>query len=171
MLLSCRVVERLSELVVREALPEDAARVDRVTQLSFAEYRRFPNPSSVLDEPMTSVSAAIDVGVLIAEHRGEAVGVVRFRIEGRRLFFARLAVLPAWRRRGVAKMLVDRLEAVAAEADLEWLAISARSQQPDNRPFWRALGFEITGYGDRYGVLNLVTYMERRVGGSPRDDH
>lgn len=153
-----------AEIVIAVARPRDAAVAHDVTQRAFAEYARFEHPSSVLGEAVADVRAAIvGGGMLLARIESDVVGVVRHRVVDDSLFFTRLAVLPEARGRGVARALLKRLDALARERGLTSLTLTARSQQPDNRPFWRALGFEITGVSGRYGIADLVTHMRRPV--------
>ena len=77
------------------------------------------------------------------------------------LAFARLAVVPDARGRGLGAALIARLESLATSLGLGAVEITVRSQQPDNRPYYERLGYEVAGYGERYGVRDLVTKMRK----------
>lgn len=129
-------------------------------------------PSSALDEDEADIRVALERGAgLLASLEGQVVGCARFRFDPPessgssrpRLFFSRLCVVPEARRRGVARSMLSALEAEARAAGADGLAMTVRSQQPDNRPFWLRLGFVITGYSERYGIEDMVTHMERPI--------
>jgi ribosomal protein S18 acetylase RimI-like enzyme len=56
--------------------------------------------------------------------------------------FYRLAVLPAWRRRGIALQLVREGEALLRAAGAKRLAAIALVDHEDAVGFWEAAGFE-----------------------------
>ena len=175
---------------LRLANPDDAALFVALVREGFAGTRGYPNPSSALDETEVQVRAALerDFGIVARLH-GDDVGSARFRLEwarppsfdeheavraaaaghavtgspGGRLFFSRLTVLPRARRRGVAHDMIRYLSILSLRCGIDTLAITVRSQQPDNRPLWQHLGFEITGYSERYGIDDMVTHMQRKL--------
>jgi GNAT superfamily N-acetyltransferase len=147
---------------IRLARKDDAARVRDVMLLAFEEYRAFPLPSSALDESLADIERAMSRGgALIATDGERDVGSVRFEIAGGTLTFARLAVVPDARGHGLGAAIIARLESMAASLGLGAVEITVRSQQPDNRPYYERRGYEITGYGERYGVADLVTKMRK----------
>lgn len=85
----------------------------------------------------------------------------RDRVHDGALGFARLAVVPDARGRGIGAAIIARLESLAISLALGAVEITVRSQQPDNRPYYERLGYEVTGYGERYGVGDLVTKMRK----------
>jgi GNAT superfamily N-acetyltransferase len=93
------------------------------------------------------------------------VGSARFVVDrtGGHLAYERLAVHPALRGRGIGTAMIDWLEAHARSLGLAEVRADARSQMPDNRPFYLARGYEITGYGDRYGIARLRTHLRKRL--------
>lgn len=176
---------------VRLASVEDAEVFVALVQRGFAESRRTPLPSSALGETVEVVRRSLDhdLGALLLLGQ-EPVGCVRFRLEPRdlarparawlasasddpsaaravepasSLHLSRLVVVPEARGRGAARHLVTHLARAAAAVGVEWLRLTARSRYPDARPFWLALGFEVTGYSECYDVTELVTHLQRRV--------
>ena len=100
-------------------------------------------------------------GAMIAE---AAAGHAARRAPGGALFYERLAVLPAHQGRGVGGAMIDWLEALARKLRLEAVETTVRSQQPDNRPYYLARGYEITGYSGRYGIPDLRTHVRKVLG-------
>lgn len=173
---------------VRLARPSEAALVHHVMLEGFAGYRRFAIPSSALSESRDDVADALRAGgaVLAFDEEG-AVACARFELvwsapppfdvaealasaaagvrapasPGGALSFSRMAVIPRARRRGLGRSLVAWLEALAGNLGLARVVITVRSQQPDNRPYYEALGYRVTGYSARYGIPDMVTHMEK----------
>ena len=121
----------------------DADLIHRLTQAAFAEYGREPGTSTALKETREAVE-----GQLADENRALAlfdakkpVACVRFRFEGDALYFHRLSVDPAHRRKGYASALVGALEDCARAAGLRRLTCSVRLAQADNLALYFGLGF------------------------------
>jgi ribosomal protein S18 acetylase RimI-like enzyme len=69
-------------------------------------------------------------------------------------------VLPSYRNRGIARMLIDHVEACARNLDLPRVRLSVRVAQPHNRTYYERLGYRFlearshTGYAEpTYDVL------------------
>lgn len=151
-------------LEFRLAKPEDAAALHAVTQRAFAEYARFPNPSSVLSESVDALRHALETGGgVLAYERSELIGGARFRVDvaGASMTLGRLAVVPEARGCGAGGAIVRWLERHALHLGLSAVLSTARSQQPDNRPWYRARGYIVTGYEDVYGVPRLRTFLRK----------
>lgn len=150
------------ELQFRFAGPGDAALVHALMQEGFAEYRRFALVSSALRESQDEVRRAlVEGGALLVVLDGEPVGCARFLEDGDALVLSRMLVVPRARHRGIGRRLVQRLEQVARERGLVRVKLTARSQQPDNRPYYQGLGYRVVGYSECYGVPDLTTHMEK----------
>src|SRR5580693_5423312 len=92
-------------------------------------------------EAVTAVLGRDPDAVILAEHEGELIGSVIAGWDGWRCHLYRLAVRPAWRRRGVGSALLraaeDRLKALgAARADAMVLDSNDLGQN-----LWRANGY------------------------------
>ena len=176
---------------------EHAAAMHRLMMLGFAGYRKYPLPSSALAETEHDVRRALALGAgVLVEARSFAasvsaeswvpVGGVRVRcpeatqrlvfaqgsderrgIAGTTLSFERMFVLPDYLRRGIGAALVQHLVEIGKSLGCERLQITVRSQQPDNRSYYRRLGFHVTHYSERYRVPDMVTYMERSLVTAP----
>jgi ribosomal protein S18 acetylase RimI-like enzyme len=78
---------------------------------------------------------------LVAEAGGRLVGVVLGTHDGRKGWVNRLAVAPAFQRRGIAARLVRELEARLDALGLEIVAALIESDNRDSLEFFRAIGY------------------------------
>jgi GNAT superfamily N-acetyltransferase len=151
-------------LLLRLAEPHEVEMMHAVMRAAFIESEARELPSSALDETVDDVRRALaDGGAVLALVDGRAVGCLRFRIDGRALVFSRMGVLPEARKRGVGAAMVAYVEAHARRLGLRSVELTARSQQPDNRPYYQRLGYTIVGYSERYGVADLSTHMRKTL--------
>ncbi len=96
--------------------------------------------------------------VLARDANGAAIGTGRLSPEGR---IGRMAVLPAWRHRGVGAEMLATLVAQARDADLAAVTLHA---QVDALAFYRRHGF--VEVGDRFVEAGIVHQgMRRRLAG------
>jgi len=170
--------------MIRLARYEEAAVALSIVHRGFAETRAFANPSSALSEGLAVFQRAFGTGGLaLSLVEGEAVGTARIRVDpplrkrleraatgerfapipGSEVSYARLAVVPEHRGEGLGRALAQWIEAFAERAGAEVLRCDARSQQPDNRPFYEAMGFTIDGYSGRYGIPDIRTHLSKHL--------
>jgi len=120
--------------VVRHARRDEVDIVAALVRESFAtvaEEIGFDIPP--LHESTADVLAAIDAGdaVLLAEYDGVPVGTVRGdRLADGSVVVRRLAVLPSFRRHGLARLLMTELEAAYPEARRFELFTGAEARVP-----------------------------------------
>jgi GNAT superfamily N-acetyltransferase len=151
-------------LLLRLAEPNEADVVHTVMRAAFIESEAEELPSSALDETVDDVRRALEEGgAVLALVDGRTVGCLRYRIADGALRFSRMGVLPEARKRGVGAAMVAYVEAHARRLGLERVELTARSQQPDNRPYYQRLGYTVVGYSERYGVADLVTHMRKTL--------
>lgn len=174
----------MSQAQVRLASPDEAALVHRLMMRAFEEHAGYEHPSSALRETVEDVRAALsEGGGLVALLEGVPVGSGRFSVRwrgtpptdaiarategqnveggGGTLTFDRLGVVPEHRGRGIGSAMVDWLEALARRLGLDAVETTARSQQPDNRPWYLQRGYRVTGYSGRYGIPDIRTHMRK----------
>src|SRR5262245_60711478 len=98
---------------VRLATPDDALLMHDTMQRAFAEYIGVLRvPSSSHAETVDDVRRALVVGGgVLAWSEGACVGSARFVLEPDTLYVGRVAVVPEFRRRGVASLLMRFIEA------------------------------------------------------------
>jgi len=65
-------------------------------------------------------------------------------------YISNVAVLPAYRRRGVGTALLDELERKAREARLSFLTLEVRASNAAARALYAARGFQVTGLRRNY---------------------
>jgi ribosomal protein S18 acetylase RimI-like enzyme len=159
-------------LDIRPATADDAALIHRLTLAAYAEYRGVLVPESgVFAQSAADVRADIDRGgAIIARLAGEPVGCGRWELPADRshLYVGRLAVLPAFRGRGIASRMLAWCEAHAVALGLPEVQLGVRLQLPRNRALYERLGYETFGFEDRPGYGRTSAWMRKRVGGGLR---
>ena len=122
---------------------DEAALVRRLMLAAFEEFRgTLEPPSSALDETVEETRRAIDAGgAAVAWVGEEAVGSARFLSREKYLYVGRLAVLPAFRGRGIAAALMGLMEEQARLRGLPEVRVEVRLSLPGNVAFFRRLGF------------------------------
>ena len=100
-------------------------------------------PTVTDDEAALQTLLRHDGGALLLAVDGERlVGTLIVGWDGWRGSFYRLAVLPGWRRKGVARRLVAEGEADLARRGARRLAVFAVESDPGAVTFWEAVGYE-----------------------------
>lgn len=139
----------MSSFAIRPARPEDAPSILELWRLAGSFPTRTDNEESVC-----SLIAHDPNAILVAEEDAALTGSLVAAFDGWRGTLFRLAVLPAHRRRGVARKLVAEGERRLRErgaARINLYAIKAETVAID---FWNALGFEPDDRCQRF-VKNL----------------
>jgi GNAT superfamily N-acetyltransferase len=154
-------------LAFREATLRDAPLVFALTLAAYEEYRgRLTPESGVFEETLADVEHAIlHDGAVIAYLDDEAAGCGRYEIAADRshLYFDRLAVPPAYRRRGVASAIVRWFEQRARDLELPEVRLGVRLALPGNIALYSGLGYEVDGYEDRPGYGRISAWMRHRL--------
>ena len=120
-------------------------------------------PSGALRETEASIASEITAGGGFGVTDGpQFAGVVLWHVQDNGLYFGRLAVPPAWRRRGIARALIQAAEDEARARDLPRLHLGTRLVLADNRALFAACGFTEAGFAthDGYDAPTSVT-MEK----------
>lgn len=78
---------------------------------------------------------------LLGEADGKSVGVVLGTHDGRKAWINRLAVAPAFRRRGIARLLVAEVEARMAALGLDITAALVESHNQASLRFFHEIGY------------------------------
>ncbi|HEY7295329.1 MAG TPA: GNAT family N-acetyltransferase [Dehalococcoidia bacterium] len=154
-------------LTLRETAPDDAPLVFKLTLASYEEYRHtLVPPSGVFGESVADVRRDLEEGHgVIADLAGEPVACARYQIDpaGRFLYFGRLAVLPAARRRGIAAQIVRWLEARALALSVPEVRLGARLSLPGNIRLYTSLGYQTYDYEERAGFGTVSAEMRCRL--------
>jgi GNAT superfamily N-acetyltransferase len=141
--------------------PEDAAVVRRIMQEAFAQYEDvLQPPSSSHRETVEEVEAAIKEGGAVLVWNGtEPVGSARYLREGDALYVGRVSVLPRYRRRGIATLIMVWMEQRALELGLSRVRVGVRMSLPSNVELYQRLGYRLVAVEehprgpDRVGTL------------------
>lgn len=131
-------------LVLRTAIPADAAALAQTIAAAFEQYRGKLQPESgAFRETAEAIGAELagDGGAIVAERNGVVVGCVMVKpIEGD-LYFGRLSVLPTERGHGIARRLVEAVEDEARRRQFGGVRLGVRIVLTDNQRFFASLGY------------------------------
>jgi ribosomal-protein-alanine N-acetyltransferase len=135
----------LSGLSLKEAVPSD---VDDVTAL---ENRAFPVPwkrayfAAEVGEPFRFNRVVRDPG-------GSLAGYLFCAFAAGEIHVHKIAVSETWRRKGVARLLMDDLFSFAERTASDVIYLEVRPSNTPAREFYRTLGFSESGRRPRYYV-------------------
>ncbi|HZS94640.1 MAG TPA: GNAT family N-acetyltransferase, partial [Chloroflexota bacterium] len=115
-------------IVVRRAALEEAALVHQIMVEAFAEYAEtLPAPSGALRETPADVEKIMARGgAVLAWDGSQPVGSARFEPGDGFLYVGRVAVLPAYRRRGIGREMMRFIEIDAARAGFRRIELGVR---------------------------------------------
>lgn len=136
--------------MVRPARDDD---IPAVLEL-WAEAR---SAAAVTPDSREAVELLLDVSgdsLLVAESDGQIVGALVAAWDGWRGNMYRLAVLPEYRRRGIARSLVEEGHARLRAHGARRVTALVGSDEEEARSLWRALGYEFDEHIARF-VRNL----------------
>lgn len=134
---------RSTNLVIRQARPEDESRV--LTLMSLVPANAYLSSADIQRAGLRfRENPALDV--LVAETDGHIVGFLALSfaptLSGLRALIDDLAVDPAYRRRGIGAALVEAAVQQASRRGATHLLIDTSRGDPSIREFYRACGFE-----------------------------
>jgi ribosomal protein S18 acetylase RimI-like enzyme len=101
-----------------------------------------PSVTDTADDVRRAVAASPSF-VLVAEQDGRVVGSIIGTFDGWRGNIYRLAVHPAYRRRGVARALVAEVEARLAQQGAKRITALVEKEHPWATSFWEAMGYSL----------------------------
>lgn len=129
---------------------------------AFAEYAgKLPQESGALRESLDDVRKAMaDGGAVLAFIEYEPVASARYLVEEDALYVGRVAVLPAYRRRGFASAVMLFLEHVARQNGRSTMHIGVRESLPSNVALYRKLGYQEVKR-EPHGADRSITMLKR----------
>jgi GNAT superfamily N-acetyltransferase len=135
-------------LVLREATDADIAAIVALIHAAFEEYRAVLDPPSGAHRETegTIRQRMLSSRVVIALCAGEPIGCVFFEQAADHLSFSRLAVRPAYRRRGVGGALIAYVEERALALNLGQVRLGTRLALPRLRSYYERLGYRLLEY-------------------------
>ena len=133
---------------IRAATAADLAAIVKTLQRAFAanDGRLQPQQSALRETAATLRSRVVPHGAAVAVGGGSIVGCVLFERRGRELYLGRLAVVPEWRGRGIARRLVDHVEHEARAAGAAAVTLNVRVALPENIALFSRLGYREAGH-------------------------
>ncbi len=153
-------------VTIRPGTDADSAAVAELASLGERTLRKTYVPRKEAARRASEAGAGMARLVAVAGDR--IVGALEHRREEGRIHFRRLAVHPDWRRKGVARRLVEHLAAIGERQGARALSLYT-VKETGNVPVFQRLGFEAVreseaGYlrSDRFARLTDV-YMERPI--------
>ena len=147
-------------IVIRPVQSADIPTLLELVYAAYTEYEgRLTPPSGAHSETEESLAAKLATGQgALAWQDGIAAGSVLFERRGAEMYLGRLAVPPAFRRRGIGACLVNFVEGEAMRRGFSRITLGVRLQLPENTAFYTKLGYDIVGYGSHPGFTE-PTYM------------
>lgn len=152
--------------MIREAGPEDAPLLARLLREAFEEYRgRLEPPSSAHGKTEAAVLRELrDGGAFVAHADAGPVGCVFFHPKPDHVYLDRLAVLPPFRGQGLARGLIDAVEARARALGPLPVRLSVRLALADHQAYYQRLGYAFRGYGTHEGFsAPTFVILEKRL--------
>ena len=153
-------------LLVREATSADAPALLALVHAAFEEYRgRLEPPSGAHAETAASIRRKLDAGGAMVAVEGDVfVGCAFYQQELEHLYLGRLAVAPERRGRGIARRLVECIEARARGLGLARVRVGVRLALTQNRAYFERAGYAVTKLESHPGFMTATSAtMEKTI--------
>lgn len=152
---------------LHDATLDDAALVTSLIHQGFEEYKDtlYP-PSGAHKETVETIGAKMKKGGAILARCDDAwAGVVLYYPDDEKglMYLGRLSILPAFRRRGLARALSLAVEDKARAAGLPGLWLGVRVALDGNQQLFESLGYTITSEEKHEGVDYVTFYTMQKV--------
>jgi len=155
-----------AEVKLSEAAVADAPLLLSIILRAFAEFwEQLEPPSGVFGETAQSIAAKLAKGGAIKAQVGEElVGCVLYERRPTVMYFGRLAILPQWRRSGLAAQLIQAVEARTLASGLTCVQIGVRLVLASHQSYYQRLGYQPIAYECHPGFTQptMVT-MEKQL--------
>ena len=164
-------------IVLREGTPADVSTLVTLVQTAFAEYRgRLDPPSGAEKEDEATLARALaHGGAGVACVDGVAVGCVFYHrdrdagpltVRPARLefvYFGRLSVAPAFRRRGIAEALTGYVEQRAREMGVGRVQLGVRLALPHLQSYYERLGYRVIRHESHRGYARPTSAVMEKT--------
>jgi ribosomal protein S18 acetylase RimI-like enzyme len=131
--------------ILRTATVSDAAAIAATIAAAFAQYHgKLVPESGAFRETAEGIAAELNksASAIVAERNGEMLGCVLMEGMEGDLYFGRLSVLPSARGLGLARRLIDAVEAEARRRGLAGIRLGVRVVLTDNQRLFTGLGYQ-----------------------------
>ncbi len=127
--------KQVSKFTIRPMVDADIDRVMEMEKIAFSD----PWPRTAFVEQLKGPYW----GAIIAEQDGAIVGYACYLIVADESHLTNIAVDPAWRRKSVAKLLLDRILQIVAEFDCTLILLEVRPSNTEAISFYEKYDFEL----------------------------
>jgi predicted N-acetyltransferase YhbS len=156
---------RQVDFTIRNYREADIPAILAVIKEAFREYQgKLIPPSSAERKTIEIVRAELaEATALVAEVDGQIGGCVFYRPQAGAIYLDRLAVLPQYRRRGMATALLARVEAKARDLGFASLTLSVRLALEGQQRFYERLGFVAAGQDSHPGFTEPTSLKMKKT--------
>ena len=150
---------------IRDYQESDIPAMLAVIKAAFAEYQgRLDPPSSAERKTVAIMQAELaEANALVAVADDTVVGCVFYRPQGDGIYLDRLAVLPTYRRQGIAGALLNAIEQKAVTAGHSALYLSVRLVLTEQQAFYQQRGFVVHAYDTHEGYAAPTSIKMRKA--------
>lgn len=130
---------------MREVGVEEVQTLLHLVHGAFAEYvGKIDPPSGAPNDTVERLAALMETAnAVIADVDGEPVACTFYDARGDHVYLFRLSVMPVYRRRGIARMLIEHVERRAAEMGFGTVKLGTRISLPRNQTYYERLGYQV----------------------------
>src|SRR5690348_13108613 len=153
-------MDSVNDISLREASDADVPTLAGLIHAAFQEYAgALDPPSGAHKESAENLRQKLTTERAVLALLGDqAVGCVFYANQGDHMYFGRLAVLPAYRNRGISAALIAYVEQRARELGLPRVQLGVRVALPHLRARYERLGYRVIEEHSHAGY-SLPTYL------------
>ena len=152
-----------NEVIIRSALPRDAAGILRCLAAAFEPYRAAYTPEAFIDTTLTAESLAIrlrQMHVLVAVAPEGIAGTIAGALHGNEGHLRGMAVLPHWHRSGVAAQLLVAIETWLQTNGCTRITLDTTLPLVTAMKFYEKNGYRKSGKVTDFFGMPLVEYVK-----------
>ena len=142
--------------------PNQADAIALIAELDAYQSQLYP-PESHHALDLAAVAAEKVLFALVRDEAGQAVGCGAIVLSPEYGEIKRMYVRPAQRGRGIARKVLETLEAAAAQADCRLLKLETGPSQPEALALYARCGYETCGKYGNYTDDPLSVFMQKAM--------